>query len=693
MRDGAPHADGHGSDVGLLRADDLDEDGTVLTASPEQQLLLQQPEQQQQQLRGGKSSSGMHTPDLLADSPPDMDIDEAQAPDLALAAEGTPRKLFQESTLPPPLPQAAEDAADDSGERPMLLGDGDGDATADVPGPDVPDSAHAKLPALRTERGAAEGGQGSEEGAAAGAQLRGGSPARDARSPPQEQASAAHGCYSTLAAHEASGQQDPQGGSPVGHELPACFTSPPRPRRRSLSSPPPPSTAAGSPSQQLGSRFRLDPTSPPAAQHSPQGAVLQPPEAGAPPPPDAWASDERLPLHMYGSRGRRSSEGSSSSSSGSDRSSSSSGSGGGGSSPTALDLALPAVTEEESEALQQQQPQQQGRGGGGGGAQRTGLRELLAPVGGMLKGAFSGAAHKPAAEAAGEGGEQGAMAGPGSSGPGASGSGLTGGAEQPNGREGSLDHYLSAGGEPGEAAGEGAAMAPPAQQHAGLEACSSHAAQAGGSVGGAFTFRNMLGSPAASAPGAFGAATAEYVQTESSLFAPGGTSSGSGHAGAAPAPLQGSALSPHPVHSASQSADLGASHDSQVSAAAAGEGQAGSPGAAASSHTNGALETAAASPGKQAPQPSYGAAAQPQLAGPYKRWAPPRLPPCGHIPSDAWPTSRSSLHAEVLACTPDVCAEVVTCLFWTDFRQSACQAYAHAQVGGDGWCAGAARRI
>lgn len=138
-----------------MAADDLDEDGTVLTASPE-------------------LDDGAGTPDLLADSPPD-----APSPN---AARVTPRVLFP-ARQPPVTEIAAPPAAAAGSPR-----------QAHEPEAD-PDSA----------------GGGSEwsRGRQSERELSG------------ERVQSPMGCYSTLASHH-RGE-----GSAGGHELPACFASPP----------------------------------------------------------------------------------------------------------------------------------------------------------------------------------------------------------------------------------------------------------------------------------------------------------------------------------------------------------------------------------------------------------------------------------------------------------------------------------
>lgn len=143
----------------MVPADDLDEDGKVLTASPE------------------PAGSG-GTPDLLADSPPEQP--NAPSPN---AARVTPRVLFP--TLQTPKTEIAAPAAIAVSPR----------AAQDV--------AAAEIPGGGSGGGEWVRGRESERGVMG------------------DRVVSPVGCYSTLASHH-SGR-----GESGGHELPACFASPP----------------------------------------------------------------------------------------------------------------------------------------------------------------------------------------------------------------------------------------------------------------------------------------------------------------------------------------------------------------------------------------------------------------------------------------------------------------------------------
>ncbi|KAK9917462.1 hypothetical protein WJX75_004564 [Coccomyxa subellipsoidea] len=138
-----------------MESDDLDEDGTVLTASPE-------------------LDDGAGTPDLLADSPPD-----APSPN---AARVTPRVLFP--ARQPPVTEIAVPPATAGGS---------------------PRQAHEP----EADPHSAGGGLQWSRGRQSERELSG------------ERVQSPMGCYSTLASHHRGK------GSAGGHELPACFASPP----------------------------------------------------------------------------------------------------------------------------------------------------------------------------------------------------------------------------------------------------------------------------------------------------------------------------------------------------------------------------------------------------------------------------------------------------------------------------------
>ncbi len=153
-----------------VHADDLDEDGTVLTASPEPQ-----------------SSKG-GTPDLLADSPPKQP--DAPSPN---ASRVTPRVLFPALFLPP-TPTCPRTPSTQAPTSPT--------AAAGLP-------HHPQEQATETSFHSTDCS--SPRGVSSERRMSG----------DQEQEPAPVGCYSTLAAHH---RVEPSG---IGHELPACFASPP----------------------------------------------------------------------------------------------------------------------------------------------------------------------------------------------------------------------------------------------------------------------------------------------------------------------------------------------------------------------------------------------------------------------------------------------------------------------------------
>ena len=275
----------------MMHADDLDEDGTVLTASPE-------PE---------GSTGG--TPDLLADSPPKHP--DAPSPN---ASRVTPRVLFPALFPTPTSPPAPSTQA----------------PTSPTAAAGLPPHTQETETSLQSRDCSSPRRRSFEKEASA----------------EQEQEPAPVGCYSTLAAHH---REEPRG---VGHELPACFASPPTS---------PPQTARGRHSEEPMDTISLadgPPAAPASAAHSaaPKVTVI-----GAVKRPEAdWPEDDC------------------------NVSAASEKAGGGGSAKAA-------------------------------GTPMAGLRDLFGPMGGLFKGAFSQPASGTSADGERQEGHQaqeGAEAGP-----------------------------------------------------------------------------------------------------------------------------------------------------------------------------------------------------------------------------------------------------------------------------------------